>query len=140
MTGNSPRVIGVDLGEKRVGIASSDELGFAHPLGVIKWRSLDATIASLINLAEEHEVSSFVVGYPLNMDGTVGDAAKKAIKFARVLNRKSGLPVALCDERLTTSQAETEMIGLGKSRKKRRMTIDEAAAVLILESYLRRSE
>lgn len=133
------RVIGIDLGEKRVGVAISDELSFAHPLCVIQWESLDKTIERLRQLAEEHGAGGFVVGVPRNMDGTMGKGAKKAVKFARRLNAKTGMPVAMCDERLTTSQAEKEMIGLGKSRKRRRMTIDEASAVLILENYLKES-
>ena len=91
---------------------------------------------TLMSLAKENEAESFVVGLPRNMDGTMGKGAKQAVRFARRLHAKSNLPVALCDERLTTSQAEKEMIGLGKSRRRRRMTIDEAAAVLILESYM----
>ena len=136
--GVSGKVIGIDLGEKRVGVAVSDEMRFAHPLCVIEWQSLDKTIGTLISLAQDNEAEGFVVGVPKNMDGSMGEGAKKAVKFARRLNGRSNLPVALCDERLTTSQAEKEMIGLGKSRRRRRMTIDEASAVLILESYMRR--
>jgi putative Holliday junction resolvase len=134
--GPSGKVIGIDLGEKRVGVAISDELRFAHPLCVIIWQNLDKTMDTLMSLAKENEAESFVVGLPRNMDGTMGKGAKQAVRFARRLHAKSNLPVALCDERLTTSQAEKEMIGLGKSRRRRRMTIDEAAAVLILESYM----
>lgn len=133
------KVIGIDLGERRVGVAVSDEMRFAHPLCVIQWMSLDRTIEQLISLAKEHAAEGFVVGVPRNMDGSMGESAKKAVKFARRLGGRSKLPVALCDERLTTSQAQREMIGLGKSRRRRRMTIDEAAAVLILENYMRES-
>ncbi len=133
------RTLGVDLGEKRVGVALGGEAGLmAHPLCVLEYRGQDKLADSLSELASANEAGLFVVGLPRNMDGSLGEAARRAVKFARKLEKKSGLPVVLSDERLTTSQAEKEMIALGKSRKRRRMSIDEAAAVLILENYLRR--
>jgi putative Holliday junction resolvase len=133
--------IGIDLGEKRVGLSISDETGtFAHPLGVLPFKGYDDLIERLRTLASERGANTFVVGLPKNMNGTLGPSAKKALRFAKRLQARSGFTVALCDERLTTSQAEKEMIGLGKSRKRRRMTIDEAASVLILENYLRQIE
>ena len=132
------RVIGIDLGLKRVGVAIGDETtGMAHPLAVIPYEGQDKLAASLTEMAAANEAGTFVVGLPRNMDGSLGEAARRSVKFARKLEKVSGLPSALCDERLTTSQAEKEMIALGKSRKSRRMTIDEVAAVLILENYLR---
>ncbi len=134
-----PRIIGVDLGLKRVGVAIADEDGIlASPLCVLKFQGYEKLAGSLVELAKERGGTSFVVGLPLNMDGSSGEAAKRARRFARSLETVSGLPVALVDERLTTSQAEKEMIALGKSRKNRRKVIDEAAATLILENYLRR--
>lgn len=131
------RVIGIDLGEKRVGVSISDEmLVFAHPLCVIPFKSTSFVLEELSSLAERYGVGSFVVGIPKNMDGSLGEPARRAIRFSRKLQSRSGLPVILWDERLTTSQAEKEMIGFGLSRKRRRMSIDEAASVLILESYL----
>ncbi len=133
------RIIGIDLGERRVGVAISDEMGlYAHPLKTLKYLDNERLAADLIELAARNEALSFVVGLPKNMDGSMGLGALKAMEFAQTLRKKSGFPVALCDERLTTSQAEKEMIGLGKSRKRRRRAIDAAAAVLILENYLRK--
>jgi putative Holliday junction resolvase len=130
--------LGVDLGLKRVGVAISDESGsMARPLCVVKYEGQDSLAATLIDLAAKNDAGTYVVGLPRNMDGSSGEGARRAVKFARKLEKESGFPVVLCDERLTTSQAEKEMIALGKSRKRRRMTIDEAAAVLILENYLR---
>lgn len=132
------RCIGIDLGLRRVGVSISDEMGLmAHPLCVIPYSGQDDLVLRLRELAASHVAACFVVGVPRNMDGTAGVGARRSVRFARKLEAETGLPVALCDERLTTSQAEKEMIALGKSRKRRRMTIDEAAAVLILENYLR---
>ncbi len=134
----SEKSIGVDLGLKRVGVSISDEAGMmAHPLCVLPYEGQDKLASSLKELALTHGVGTFVVGLPRNMDGSSGEGARRSVRFARKLERSSGVPVVLCDERLTTSQAEKEMIALGKSRARRRMTIDEAAAVLILENYLR---
>lgn len=135
----SGRVIGVDLGLRRVGLAVSDAMGLmAHPLGVIPYRGAARLAEHLKELAESRGASSFVVGFPRNMDGSVGESGKRSQKFAETLRRISGMPVVLSDERLTTSQAEKEMIALGKSRKDRKAVIDEAAAVLILENHLKR--
>lgn len=109
----------------------------AHPLCVLRFEGQQKLISSLSELAASHGVETFVVGLPRNMDGSMSEGARRAVRFAKKLERASGLPVVLCDERLTTSQAEKEMIALGKSRRSRRMAIDEAAAVLILENYLR---
>lgn len=129
--------MGVDFGLKRVGVAISDEmLLFAHPLGVVPYKDMNQVISDLIKLANRYKVGKFVVGFPRNMNGTTGEQARRSIRFARKLETKSGLPVVLWDERLTTSQAEKEMISLGMSRKRRRMTIDELSSVLILENYL----
>lgn len=133
------RVIGVDLGLRRVGLAVADEGGvLATPLEVVAFPGLDKLASLLTSIAAREGAGSFVVGYPLNMDGTAGEAAKRAAKFARKLSSESGLPVTLSDERLTTFQAQKEMIALGKSRKDRRAAIDGVAAVLILENHLRR--
>ncbi|HHY12099.1 MAG TPA: Holliday junction resolvase RuvX, partial [Firmicutes bacterium] len=109
----------------------------AHPLDTIAYRNQRQVLEEAIALAVAHEVVGFVVGIPKNMDGTLGESARRSVRFARKLQARSGLPVVLWDERLTTSQAEREMIGLGMSRRRRRLSIDEAASVLILENYLR---
>ncbi len=133
-------IIGIDLGEKRVGVSISDEMGlYAHPLGVLPFVGDERLTEELVGIAKERGATAFVVGLPKNMDGTMGESAKKSERFAKKLERKSGLPVVMLDERLTTSQAEKEMIGLGKSRRRRRMTIDAVAAVLILETYLKQA-
>lgn len=133
------RLIGIDLGLKRVGVSISDDLGmFAHPLDTVCYYNQLQVLQEVIDLATQHNAVGFVVGIPKNMDGTLGESARRSVRFARKLQMRSGLPVVLWDERLTTSQAEREMIGLGMSRRRRRLSIDEAASVLILENYLRR--
>lgn len=140
LKGETCRIIGIDLGERRTGVSISDDLAiFAHPLCVIEGKSQKQLISDLLGIAERNGAKAFVVGIPRNMDGTVGEQGKKAIRFARKLQNRGGLPVTLVDERLTTVQAEREMISLGASRKRRRMSIDEVAAVLILENYLRQN-
>lgn len=132
------RCIGVDLGLKRVGVAISDEVGImAHPLCVLPYEGADRLAETLRDLAAAHGATCFIVGFPRNMDGSVGESGRRAKKFAEKLRRVSGVPVVLSDERLTTSQAEKEMIALGKSRRDRKGAIDEASAVLILENYLK---
>ena len=132
------RLIGIDLGLRRVGVSISDELAcFAHPLCTIPYRNLEQVLEETMSLAATYKAVGFVVGIPKNMDGSFGESARRALNFARKLEARSGLPVVLWDERLTTSQAEREMIGLGMSRRRRRTAIDEAASVLILENYLR---
>ncbi len=135
--GIKARLLGIDLGLKRVGISISDDLGrFAHPLETIAYRNRRQLVKEIIALANVHKITGFVVGIPKNMDGTLGEAARRSLRFARGLESESGLPVVLWDERLTTSQAEREMIGLGMSRRRRRQSIDKAASALILENYL----
>ena len=110
---------------------------FAHPLTTIYYKNQTQVVEEVMRLAIEHRAKGFVVGVPKNMDGTLGESARRSLRFARKLQSRTPLPVILWDERLTTSQAEKEMIGLGKSRRKRKAGIDEAASVLILENYLR---
>lgn len=132
------KIIGVDLGLKRVGVSISDQTNsLASPLDHVAYEGPRKLAAYLTELAAKYGATSFVVGLPKNMDGTVGQAGKRALRFAELLRSHSGLPVSLEDERLTTSQAEKEMIALGKSRRLRKKTIDGAAAVLILENHLR---
>ncbi|HHY44414.1 MAG TPA: Holliday junction resolvase RuvX [Firmicutes bacterium] len=136
--GETGKIIGVDLGLKRVGVSISDETNIlASPLATLPYRGPETLAEELTALAREHGASSFVIGFPKNMDGTLGPAGKRARRFAALLERHSGLNVFLYDERLTTSQVEKEMIALGKSRRLRKETIDGAAAALILENYLR---
>jgi len=130
------RILGLDVGSVRVGVALSDPLGMtAQPLEVIQRRKVDA-FARIAELVAEHEVQRVVVGNPLRLDGDVGPAAEAIGAFIEALRERLEVPVEAWDERLSTAQAERAMIGGGVRREDRRQSIDKVAAALILQSYL----
>ena len=130
------RLLGLDVGSVRIGVALSDPLGvIATPLEVIDRRRQDP-LTRIVALVEEHEVHRLVVGQPLRLSGEVGPAAESVQVFVDQLAARLSVPIELWDERLTTAQAEREMIADGVRRKKRRQNIDRVAAALILQSYL----
>ncbi|MDA8187180.1 MAG: Holliday junction resolvase RuvX [Dehalococcoidales bacterium] len=129
--------MGLDVGDKRIGVALGDPTGWiASSLTVITRTSLKRDVQIIGELAKEHEVQKIIVGLPRRMDGTLGEQAQKAQAFGRELERRLGLPVVFWDERLTTVAAEKMMIGAGVRREKRRERIDAVAASLMLQSYL----
>lgn len=131
------RFLGIDPGEKRIGLAVSDPLGItAQGLEVINYNNLDEAIERIEHICREYEISTIVVGNPLNMSGLKGVASEKAEEFAALLRQKISAEVVMIDERLTSSSAEKLLIAGGASRKKRRQVKDKIAAVLILETYL----
>ena len=127
------RTLGIDLGDKRVGLALSDGLGItAQGLETVRRGDFD----TLRNIINENEVSRIVVGLPLNMDGTEGERAKGALAFAEELRALFNIVVDMWDERLSTISGERDMIRGGLSREKRRKLSDKVAAQLILQNYL----
>ena len=127
------RVLGLDVGQKRIGIAISDGLGItAQGLNTIERE--DAK--SLEDLIRENDVVEIVIGLPLNMNGSKGERAEDAILFADALKVKFSIPVKMWDERLSTLYAEKEMIRGDLSRQKRKRLSDKLAAQLILQNYL----
>jgi putative Holliday junction resolvase len=131
------RLLGVDPGTKRIGLALSDRLGFqASPLRTLERQGLKSDIARVLQAAEGRQVAEIVVGLPLNLDGSEGPSAKAAREFARALQEATPIPVVLFDERLTTLQAERRLLAAGLSRAKRRPRRDELAAAILLEAYL----
>lgn len=132
------RVLGLDLGEKRIGVALSDPLGWtAQGLQVIATKSsMNATMASIQEVVRQYEVERVIVGLPRNMDGSPGPGAKKAKVFAGRLSKILGIPVEMYDERLTTVAAERILLEADLSRTKRRKVIDKMAAAFILQGYL----
>ncbi|HEY7678148.1 MAG TPA: Holliday junction resolvase RuvX [Candidatus Methylomirabilis sp.] len=131
------RVLGVDYGEATIGLAVSDETGLiAQGLRALRRRGVGADLETIAGLARDREVGAIVVGHPKNMDGTIGPSAQAAEAFARALGDLTGLPIHLWDERLSTRQAEREMIHAGVRRAKRRAALDVAAATLILQGFL----
>ncbi len=131
------RVMGLDVGEKRIGIAISDELRWtAQGVKVLERRDLPTDLATLKDLIEKMGVSEVVVGLPQNMDGTYGEVAKKVMAFAQQLQAAIAIPVILWDERLSSAQARRLLLQADLSRKKRRRVIDKVAATIILQAYL----
>jgi putative Holliday junction resolvase len=130
-------VLGVDPGQRRIGLAVSDELELtARPLYAIESQGHRLDAARVAEIAAAQGVKLIVVGRPLRMSGEVGPAARRAQRLAQALRRATELPVELWDERLSTVEAERALIEGEVSREKRRDLIDAAAAAIILQSYL----
>ena len=135
--GDGLRIIGIDFGDKRTGIAVSDESEFlASPVAVVTEPSLSRLISAVAGRAKEYDAGMIVVGHPKNMDGSEGEKAQKYAAYAKMLEEESGVPVKLWDERSSTAQAHKYMNETMTKSKKRKSTIDAAAATVILQSYL----
>ena len=131
------RILGLDVGDRRIGVAVSDELAlFAQGLLVLERRSLAADVAALQEVMSDYDVSRIVVGMPRNMNGSYGPQADKTAAFMERLERSCNLPCIAWDERLTTQQAERVLIAANQRRRKRKTVRDKLAAQLILQSYL----
>ena len=134
------RLIGLDYGTKTVGVAVSDELGItAQPLETITRTSskkLRKTLARIESLIKEYDVEKIVLGNPKNMNNTEGDRSVQTEAFKEQLERRTGLPVVLWDERLTTAESERILISGGVRRENRKAVIDQLAASIILQSYM----
>jgi len=134
------RIIGLDYGSKTVGVAVSDALGItAQGVEIIRrdsQKKLRRTLARIDELIVEYEVTEIVLGYPRNMNHTEGERCQKTLEFKEMLERRTSLPVALWDERLTTVSADRAMIEGGIRREERKNYVDKLAAVFILQGYL----
>lgn len=131
------RIMALDLGDRRIGVAVSDALGWtAQGVGVVERHRDGREIGEIERIVREREVSEIVVGLPRNMDGSIGPRGEICIAFAEMLRGKLQLPVHLWDERLTTAAAERTLLEADVSRKKRRQVVDKLAATLILQHYL----
>lgn len=131
------RVMGLDYGDKTIGIAVSDPLGYtAQGIEVIKRTNWANDITRIKELLIEYTVERIVVGFPKNMNNTVGPKGEAVLKFKEKLEKEIDIAIDLFDERLTTAQAEKLLISGDIRRDKRKKVIDKLAAVLILQSYL----
>lgn len=131
------RLIGLDLGEKTIGIALSDpQLTVASPLSTRRKSKFTDDFAALIALMTEHHAGGLVIGLPLNMNGTEGPSAQSARAFARNFTTRSDLPVLLWDERLSTAAVTRALISADASRKKRAVLVDKLAAAYLLQGAL----
>ena len=131
------RTLGLDVGTKTIGVAVSDALGLtAQTVTTVRRTQLKADLAALSALVSEHEAERFVVGLPLNMDGSEGPRAEATRRFVAALTESLGLPVELWDERLSTVAAQRTLLEADLSRAKRREVIDQMAAQFILQGWL----
>lgn len=131
------RIMGLDVGDIRIGVAVSDALGVtAQAVATIQRKGLERDLNGLKTLCDEYAAQRVVIGYPLNMDGSIGPQAEKIRAFANALTSRLELPSVLWDERLTTAEARKVLISGGMRREKRKDVIDQMAAMLILQSYL----
>lgn len=134
------RILGLDYGTKTVGVAVSDPLLItAQGVEIIRRDSenkIRKTYARIEELCRQYEVKKIVLGNPKNMNGTDGDRVEKTLKFKEDLERRTGLPVIMWDERLTTVTADNIMMESGIRRENRKEYVDEIAAMIILQNYL----
>lgn len=134
------RIMGLDYGSKTVGVAISDSLGFtAQGIEIVRRKSenkLRQTLARLEQLIEEYGVEKIVLGFPKNMDNSVGERGMKSLEFKEMLEQRTKLPVIMWDERLTTVEADRTMIEGQIRREDRKLYVDKLAAIFILQGYL----
>jgi putative pre-16S rRNA nuclease len=132
-------LLGLDLGTKTIGVAASDpDRRLATSVETVARKTFSADAARLLALAAERKAAGFVLGLPINMDGSEGPRAQSTRAFARNLARLTALPIGLWDERLSTAAVERELIAADASRRKRAAVIDQHAAVFILQGALDR--
>lgn len=133
----STRILALDPGSKRIGVALSDEFGWtAQPLETYERRSVAEDVAHIQQLVRQHDVGRVVMGLPIRMDGRAGPEAESARLFLESLERALDVPVIAWDERLTSKAAEKMLIEADVSRKKRKGAVDRVAAAILLQSYL----
>lgn len=132
------RILGLDVGDKTIGVALSDPLGWtAQGLETIHRTSIKKDLQRLEELIKDHGVNKIVVGLPKNMDGSIGDQGEKVLQFKeRLAKRFDSIEIISWDERMTTMAAERTLLEADVSRKKRKQVIDKIAAVYILQGYL----
>jgi len=131
------RYLGIDLGEKRVGIAISDPSGIiAQPLKTIPFQSQKQLLQEIRGLLKEYDIAKIVVGLPLTMKGTDSEKTREVRQFAEALSQSVSVPVHFMDERLTTIQAHSTMHQIGKKPSRHRERVDQLAAQFILQTFL----
>jgi putative holliday junction resolvase len=131
------RILALDVGSKRIGLAVSDPLGItAQGLEVLIRKNPQADLDRLVEVARQWGVQQIVVGLPRHMDGRLGSAAPKILELVEVLQKTLGVEVVTWEERLTTVEAERVLLQADVSRRRRRQVVDQLAAVLILQNYL----
>ena len=133
------RYLGMDLGTKTLGLATSDKLGIiASPFKLLKYSDINNLVVDVLKVIEEEKIDALVLGLPKNMDNSLGYAAERSLNFKKLLEEKCNLPLYLVDERLSTVEAENMLINNNVSRKKRKEKIDGVSASIILDTYLKK--
>jgi len=131
------RYIGLDVGDRTIGVAVSDPLNYtAQGITTVRRKSLEKDLENLHEIFDSYEIQEIIVGLPKNMNGTIGPQAEKSMEFGAVLEKEFGLTVVFWDERLTTMAATRAMLEADMSRKKRKGLVDKIAATYILQGYL----
>ena len=131
------RILGLDVGDRTIGVAVSDPLGFtAQGITTIRRKSEEYDLEELKKICNEYQVDTFVVGLPKNMNGTLGPQGEKVKDFCEVLKATIDIPIKMWDERLTTVAAHKAMLEADLSRAKRKKLVDKIAATYILQGYL----
>ena len=130
-------VLGLDLGTKTLGVAISHTNIIANPYKTIRYNNYDSLLNEVLNIINKEKVEKIVLGLPKNMNNTSGEAALRSISFKEKLSKLVDIPIILVDERLSTIEAENILLTNDMSRKKRKSVIDSAAAMIILDTYLR---
>lgn len=141
MIGGIMRLLGIDYGEKRIGLATSDELGVATPVLAAIEPTEEERVATILRHLTQRRIEAIVIGYPYNMDGSVGFKAKEVDAFIERLEKKTPLPIHRVDERLTTHAAQQGTVAMGRKGKRDRKVrasgqIDSAAAAIILQDFV----
>jgi putative Holliday junction resolvase len=131
------RILGIDYGSKRLGLAMCDELGLtAQALTTITRKNRERDLKEIETVIKQYNVEKIVVGYPLRLDGTEGIQCEKVNKFVDILESRFSLPIVKWDETLSTKEAEQILIEANINRKKRKDVVDKIAAAIILQDYL----
>lgn len=135
------KCLGMDLGTKTLGLATSDKLGvIASPYKTLKFNSIEELTEEVSKLISELHIEKLVLGYPKNMNNSLGEAVARTNEFKETLERKTGMSIELIDERLSTVEAEKYLIASDMRRESRKKVIDAVAASIILDTYLRKEE
>lgn len=131
------RILGIDYGDKRIGLSVCDELGLtAQGLATIVRKDMERDIEAIAEYIREYNIEKIVIGYPVMLDGTEGIQCEKVNNFADIIGSKFSLSVIRWDESLSTKEAERILIEADMSRKKRKRVVDKLAAIIILQGYL----
>lgn len=135
------KCLGMDLGTKTLGLATSDRLGLiASPYKTLRYEEINSLVDEVLKIISDEHIEQLVLGYPKNMNNSLGFAVERTNEFKELLETKTDLPIELIDERLSTVEAENMLISSDVSRKSRKKVIDSIAASIILDTYLRRME